>query len=115
MTLDTPSFQEAISHLEERGELFLEQPERLKVIKEQLAFYPQSNDEATRIVTLIGRGGQEYPTLRHLDEEYAHQRKAHADAPAAVRSIVHQFEDYAGNAVNEPLFRNGAICGKWAR
>jgi len=83
------------------GSSILSRPERVKAIKEHLGFYPQSNDEASRVTGLIGREDQSYPVLRHLDEVYKHQRTAGADAPGAIRSLVRGFETYAGNAVNE--------------
>ncbi len=102
MTAEIISIQDAIDQIEKDGRIsVLSRPERVKAIKEQAGFYPQSNEEASRATTLIGREGQSNPTLRHLDEVYAHQRRYKADAPEALRSVVRSFEEYAGNAVNE--------------
>lgn len=82
----------------------LNRPARIKVIKEQFGFYPQNNDELSRIIALVGRSLQANPVLTHFDEVYKHQRSAHADAPAALRSMVRLFESYAGNALDERLY-----------
>lgn len=79
----------------------LDRPARIKAVKEHLGFYPQNNKELSRIVTLLGRASHTNSVLAHLDEVYKHQRDAQADAPAALRSIIRSFEEYAGNALNE--------------
>lgn len=104
MSFDTHAPLEKFSRQEHVDESsFLGRAERLKHIKEQLGFYPQSNEETSRITALLG-SGEEFATLRHLNEVYVHQRRFEADAPRAVRSVVRSFEDYAGNAVNEGYY-----------
>lgn len=85
---------------DEKSETLLGRPERLFLIKDQLGFYPHSNDEASRITSLITKQGQ-FKALAHLNEVYIHQRRAGSDAPATLRLIVHKFDEYAGNALNE--------------
>jgi hypothetical protein len=102
MDIETPFTHETVRQAEQNGEAtYLHRPERLKTIKEQLGFYPQSNEEMARVISLMGREGQFNPVLVHLDEIYKHQRKVGADAPRALRSVVRSFGEYAGNALNE--------------
>lgn len=102
MTEVVKSLQDSIDSVERQGAIsFLSQAERTKAIFEQLGFFPQSNDEASRIMTLIGRGEAENPVRTHLDEVARHQYSAKANARAAVESITQRFADYAGNAADE--------------
>jgi len=88
---------------------FLERPERLVTIKNHLGFYPQSNNEASRITALIGHEDKNHQALTHLNEVSIHQYKAGASASEAVRSIVRSFEGYAGSAVNELYYMDSFL------
>ena len=105
MPVENQSLQEKIAHLENKDELsFLGRPGRVKLIKEHLGFYPQSNSEASRITTLIGREDRETPAFWHLNEVSMHQYKYKSGARETVESLVRQFEEFAGNAVNESYY-----------
>jgi hypothetical protein len=95
---------EPISRPEQKDDSFLSRAERVRTIKDTFGFYPQSSTEMSQATALIGREGQPYPVLSYLSEIYQHQRKAGADAPRAVRSLVRSFDEYAGNAVNEAQY-----------
>ena len=85
-------------------------PARIKAVKEHLGFYPQNNDELSSIIAIVGRSPRERPVLSYLDEVYKHQLDAGADAPATLRLVVHSFEDYAGNAIDERSYAEGLLA-----
>lgn len=81
---------------------------RLLAVKDRLGFYPQTHTELSTTINLMGREGHPNPVLAHLNEIAIHQHKIHrkkqtdaAGSAETLRRIVHNFEDYAANAVNE--------------
>ena len=88
---------------------YIGKPDRIKTIKEELGFYPHSNDEASRVMGLLGRSEQAYPALSYLNEIAVHQRKFSTNIPGALRAVVHKFDEYAGNALNEVSYMDTFI------
>lgn len=79
-----------------------EKAERLVQVDEFEGFYPHSNDELSRVITMQGNADTDKRALIHLDEVYAHQRKADTESPSdALKSIVRTFETYANNSAVE--------------
>lgn len=83
---------------------FLDRPDRLAQSKEYLKFYPQSNQEMTTIMGLVGRSELPFPTLAYLDDIARHQYSAKANAHQTVESIIRGFASFGGNAVNERAY-----------
>lgn len=105
MAIDVDAINKQIPRIESNDEVsFLSRPERISMVHEQHGFYPHSNEEASRVVALIGHTDDTLPTLQYLDMISQHQYKYHADAAGSVRAIVHAFAEYAGNAMNEAYY-----------
>lgn len=110
MSVDALMNADIAPRLEVEDEIsFMQRPEKIKTIKNKLGFYPQSNEEASRAMALIGHEVENYPALMYLNEIYIHQRKYDADAPRTIRSVVRGFEEYAGNAINEWYYMDGLL------
>lgn len=80
---------------------YISRPERIAFIKAELSFYPHDNDEASRALSLAGHAHRPFPVLAHFNKVSQHQRRYNVSERDALRGIVHKFDSYAGNALNE--------------
>lgn len=103
---DEPETGEEVDALEDIESLPpLDRATRLMEIMEQKGFFPQSNLELSRIMALTRTPRTKNVVIDHLDEVYAHQKRAKTDDPKrALRSIVREFENNALNAFAEASF-----------
>lgn len=88
---------------------YVGRPERLRTLSHELGFYPHNNDEASRAMGLLGRSETEFPALTYLNEIAIRSRKENANGPSALRAVVHKFDEYAGNALNELTYTENLI------
>ena len=86
---------------EDQDVSIFERKKWMQCFYEEYGFYPHTSDEFNAITSLTKRSREPYPVLSFLDSVFIHQQRAGADGAATLRSLVHRFADFAGNALNE--------------